>query len=181
MLRLFIAIDLPEHICEEIRGLGQSVPGARPVQEAQLHLTLKFIGEVDGTAAIDIAEALTAIRHPAMRMSLSGVGCFPPRGEPRVLWTGVSAPDSVTALRNKVENGLAAIGIPREKKKFSPHFTVARLKSVPIRRLQEFLAGNSLLQSSPFVVTGFHLYKSQLTPKGAIHTRLQSYTLDGSP
>lgn len=180
MVRLFIAINLPDHIREEIRGLGQSIPGARAVPEEQLHLTLKFIGEVDGARAIDIGDALSAIRHPVINTALRGVGCFPPRGEPRVLWTGIAAPDQVTALRNKVETCLAAIGMAREKKKFFPHFTVARLKSPPIQRLQQFLAGNSLLSSTPFVVDAFHLYQSQLTPKGAIHTCLQSYELSGS-
>jgi 2'-5' RNA ligase len=176
-LRLFIAVDLPTPIHQEILGLGQSIPGSRPVPEEQLHLTLKFIGEVDGAMALDIGEALATIEHPAMQMALRGVGCFPPRGEPRVLWVGLASKESVITLRNKVEKKLADIGIAREKKKFAPHFTIARLKAAPIQRVQQFLAGNNLLQSSTFTIDSFHLYKSQLTTKGAIHTQLQSYPL----
>ncbi|KJR97556.1 MAG: hypothetical protein VR65_23360 [Desulfobulbaceae bacterium BRH_c16a] len=178
MVRLFIAVDITEAIRRDIAGLGRSLPDTRPVPDDQLHLTLKFIGEVEGSRVLDIQETLQEISRPAFSLCLKGVGTFPPRGIPRILWVGVEPHENIVALRNTIERKLAEIEIPRERQKFSPHLTLARLKNCPIRRLQEFLAGNALLQTPEFPVEEFHLYKSQLTKNGAIHTILQSYPLE---
>ncbi len=177
MIRLFVAIDIPEMIRKEVDGLGRSIPNARAIPADQLHLTLKFIGEVEGSRLLDIRDALSEIILPKFSLSLQGVGTFPPRGEPRILWAGVAVAERTTALRNSIERSLAAIDIPRDKKKFTPHLTLARLKNCPIRHLQQFLAGNAFFQSSEFPVEGFHLYRSQLTPKGALHSLDSSYPL----
>lgn len=177
MIRLFVAIDIPEIIQLEVQGMGRSIPKARPVPKDQLHLTLKFIGEVEGSTFLDIRDALKEIVLPQFPLSLKGVGTFPPRGIPRILWAGVDPVAGVVALRNSIEKTLAAIDIPREKKKYTPHLTLARLNNCPINHLQNFLAGNAFLQSSEFSVEHFHLYRSQLTPKGALHTLESSYPL----
>lgn len=177
MIRLFLAIDIPDSIKTEIAGLGRSIPQARPVPVEQLHLTLKFIGEVEGSRLLDIQGALTEISRPQFMLSLQGVGTFPPRGTPRVLWAGVHPVDQLLALRRAIENSLAAVDIPREKQKYSPHLTLSRLNNSPLRHLQQFLAGNALLQTRPFTVTAFSLYKSQLTRNGALHTVIEDYHL----
>lgn len=177
MMRLFIAIDIDEIIRHDIAGLGRSLPNTRPVAADQLHLTLKFIGEVDGSRALDIRDGLEEVSRPKFSLCLKGVGVFPPRGIPRILWAGVEPHDNIVALRNAIEKKLADIDIPREKQKFSPHLTLARLKYCPLKRLQEFLAGNALLRTPDFPVEQFHLYKSQLTKGGAIHTIVRSYPL----
>lgn len=184
MIRVFIAIDLVESIRRDIAGLGRSLPDSRPVPSEQLHLTLKFIGEVEGSSLLDIKDALQDIIRPAFSICLKGVGTFPPRGIPRILWAGVEPHENLVNLRNAIERKLVEIDIPRERQKFSPHLTLARLKNCPITRLQEFLAGNALLRTAEFPVEHFHLYKSQLTKSGAIHTILQSYplkTANGQP
>ena len=180
MMRVFIAIDINETIRQEIAGLGQSIPYSRPVPDEQLHLTLKFIGEVDGGKVLDIKDVLQEISRPVFSLRLKGVGIFPPRGIPRILWAGVDPHEDIVALRNTIERKLAEIDIPREKQKFSPHLSLARLQNSPTKRLQQFLAGNALLQTVYFSVEHFHLYKSQLTPKGAIHTILHTYPLTKS-
>ena len=177
MIRLFVAIDIPETIRREVEGMGRSIPKARPVPADQLHLTLKFIGEVEGSRLLDIHDALKEIVLPKFFLSLKGVGTFPPRGTPRILWAGVTQADQTTALRNSIERTLARINIPRDKKKYTPHLTLARLKNCPIHQLQQFLAGNAFMQSSEFSVEHFHLYSSQLTSKGALHTIESSYPL----
>ncbi|TKB05769.1 RNA 2',3'-cyclic phosphodiesterase [Desulforhopalus sp. IMCC35007] len=177
MIRLFVAIDIPENIRQEVQGMGRSIPTGRPVPENQLHITLKFIGEVDGTTFLDILDVLGKINQPKFSLCLKGVGVFPPRGIPRILWAGVPPVQNLVALRKSIERELAEINIPREKKKFSPHLTLARLNNPPITKLQQFLAGNALLKTSDFPVQTFNLYSSQLTPKGAIHTLQNTYPL----
>ncbi|MDK9705759.1 MAG: RNA 2',3'-cyclic phosphodiesterase [Desulforhopalus sp.] len=177
MIRLFIAVSIPPSIKDEIAGLGRAIPGARPVPVEQMHLTLKFIGEVEGSRLLDIQGALTEISLPEFVLSLRGVGTFPPRGTPRVLWAGVQPTDKLTILRQAIDKKLAAIAIPREKQKYSPHLTLARLNAPPIHRLQQVLAGNAFLQTPEFTVSAFALYKSQLTQRGAIHTLITSYPL----
>lgn len=177
MIRLFIAIDIPEAIRMEVAGMGRSIPNARPVPVDQLHLTLKFIGEVEGTKFLDIQDALKEIFLPSFSLSLKGVGIFPPRGIPRVLWAGLEQAERTTALRNAIDRALAVLNIPRDKKRYTPHLTLARLRNSPIHDLQHFLAGNAFFQSSEFPVENFHLYRSRLTSKGAQHTIERSYPL----
>ena len=177
MIRLFIAIEMPVAIKAEIAGLGRSIPQARPVPDEQLHLTLKFIGEVEGSRLLDIQDALTEISRPQFTIGLYGVGTFPPRGIPRILWVGVHPVEPLLALRQTIESKLAEIAIPREKQKYSPHLTLARLNNSPLRHLQQFLAGNAMLRTPEFTVTAFNLYKSQLTRNGAIHSIIETYGL----
>jgi len=178
MIRLFIAIDLPETLRKEVEGMGRSIQGARPVPDDQLHLTIKFIGEVESSRLLDIQEALTTISVPKFSIRLKGVGTFPPRGLPRVIWAGVEPMEQILPLRNTIERTLASIDIPRDKKKFTPHLTLARIKNSSLRHLQQYLAGNAFFQTSEFPVEDFHLYSSQLTAKGALHTLQSSYSLN---
>ncbi len=177
MIRLFIAIEIPEKIRYEVQGMGRSIANARPVPRDQLHLTMKFIGEVEGSKFLDIQEVLGEIAHPKFSLCLKGVGTFPPRGAPRILWAGVDPTRETIALRKSIERELVPLNIPREKQKFTPHLTLARLRNSPISHLQQFLAGNAFMQSSTFGVDTFNLYSSQLTQKGAIHTLQSSYSL----
>jgi 2'-5' RNA ligase len=177
MIRLFIAIAIPEVVKTEIAGLGRSIPAARPVPVEQMHLTLKFIGEVESSRLLDIREVLSEICRPQFTLCLQGVGTFPPRGTPRVLWAGVHPLDNLLALRVAMEKKLAEIAVPREKQKYSPHLTLARLNNPPLSHLQQFLAGNAFLKTPVFTVASFSLYKSQLTRNGAIHTEVQNYAL----
>lgn len=177
MIRLFIAISIPPSIKAEIAGLGRAIPGARQVPVEQMHLTLKFIGEVEGSRLLDIQGALTEVSLGKFSLGLRGVGTFPTRGTPRILWAGVQPTDKLTVLRQAIEKKLAEIDIPREKQKYSPHLTLARLNAPPIHRLQQVLAGNAFLQTAEFTVSAFDLYKSQLTQNGAIHTLITTYPL----
>lgn len=177
MPRLFIAIDLPQAVRESLRHMTSPLARVRPVPVEQLHLTLKFLGEIDGTLALDVRDALQTVSLPPFTMQLKGCGVFPPRGNPRVLWVGIHPLSEVTQLYKRIETKLAQIQVPKEKRKFSPHITLARLPDSPVRFLPEFLAGNSLFSSPTFTVDSFTLYSSRLTPKGAIHTPLASYLL----
>jgi 2'-5' RNA ligase len=180
MIRLFIAIEIPGNIKIYLRGMGGSIPGGKAVAAEQLHLTLKFIGEVESSRLLDIAGALDAINTTGFALQLQGVGSYPPRGAPRVIWAGVKGRESengLIPLRNSIEKALLIAGIPRQKKKFSPHITLARLHNSPIMAVQNFLAGNSFFESPWFEVNSFTLFSSQLTTKGAIHRVENRYQL----
>lgn len=176
-MRLFVAIDLPEPVREELIRISSGLPGARWTRPEQLHLTLRFIGEVDGGQFADIRDELTGIAVAPFSLQLDGLGLFPPRGRPRVLWAGLDRSDDLVRLRNQVESALARVGIARETRKFSPHITLARLKSTPPARVGRFLEQHGLLASRPFSVDRFFLYSSQLGRNGALHTIEAEYSM----
>lgn len=177
MYRLFVAIDLPPDIAARLQELCYGVPGAKWVQPEQMHLTVRFIGEVDGGIFRDIKEGLGVIQSPPFVLQVKGLGFFPPRKTPRVLWAGLAPVEEVSALRNRIENVLVGLGLEPEGRKYSPHITLARLHDTPLARLGRFLAGNGLFATEPFPVSEFHLYSSELTSKGAFHTIEASYPL----
>lgn len=170
MIRLFVAYDLPDDVRMLICGMGATIPGARAVPTDQLHLTLKFIGDVEESMLPDLREALSEVVSPPLLIKLQGVGHFPPRGNPKVLWCGISPTLETIQLRNSIEKALDAIGIPRERRKFSPHVTLARLRNSPLKRVTQFLAGNSMFETPTFRVDNFRLYSSVLSTRGAVHT-----------
>lgn len=177
MQRLFVAIDLPQVVKRELAGICLGLPGARWVEDEQIHLTLRFIGEVDCGIFQDIRDGLAEIQGAAFAMRLVGLGFFPPRRQPHILWAGVEPVEPVVALRNRVESLLVRLGLEPEGRKFSPHVTMARLRDTPVAKLTHYLAGNALFASSEFKADAFHLYSSVLTNKGAMHQIEASYPL----
>lgn len=175
MTRLFIAVELPKDIRSHIKDLGRGIPGARPIRAEQIHLTLSFLGEVEGTMFKDIRECLLEIKENPFQLQISGH--FPPRGKPRVIWAGVTPTDELIRLKKQIDKVLLTCGLDLEKRKFSPHITLARLHDSPLQRISEFLAGNSFLKTPEFTVDSFHLFSSQLGRNGAIHTLEESYKL----
>lgn len=177
MPRLFVAIDLPQEISGLLHGICCGLPGARWLAQDQMHLTLRFIGEVDGGLFRDIREELEHITAPRFSLRVRGLGVFPPRKAARVLWAGVEPLEQVLALRNRVEAALVRLGLAPEGRKFAPHITLARLQETPVARLHRFLAGNSLFATGEFLLEEFHLYSSVLSAKGASHAIEASYPL----
>lgn len=180
MIRLFVGLEVDHTIRQLLSRLGGSIPGARPVPEEQIHLTLRFIGEVDGSMYKDIRTALAGIESGPLKISIRGTGHFPPRGAPRVLWAGVEPRGDVLILRNKINHHLRLCGVEAERRKYHPHLTIARLKNSSARRVADFLAGNALLESPPFTINQVHLFSSLLTPNGAVHRIEASYPLESS-
>lgn len=178
MIRLFVAIDLPEWIKTELSTLcAFGLRGVKWVDPKQFHLSLRFIGEVDNALFRDIADSLTKIKGKPFPLSLSQVGTFPQSKTPRVIWTGIDKNEELNILQKKVELQLNRLQIKGEKRKFSPHITLGRVISHPPGHIGEFLVQNNLYQSEPFEVDRFFLYSSILTPKGAIHHREKEYEL----
>ena len=177
MPRLFIAIDLPDTIQKNLAAMSFGIPGARWVAPDQIHLTVRFIGKVDGVLFHDIKNGLEEVRIPPFDLRLKGVGHFPPRGAPRVIWVGLEKSEALQILRKKIDAALLKIGVEPEGRKFSPHITLARLKKTPLQKIADFLSGNGMFSQEPFQVDDFLLYSSTITPKGAIHKVERMYSL----
>lgn len=176
MIRLFTAIALPDRVAEGLLLLQGGVPGARWSEREQLHLTLRFIGEVDGRDAAAIDDALSIVLVPRFMLELKGVGEFGSRN-PRALWAGVREPASVEHLQRKIESALQRVGLPAEQRKFTPHVTLARLRNAPRERVITFLAAHALYASTPFEVNNFILFSSKITANGSLYRPERSYAL----
>jgi len=178
MPRLFVAAGLPERIRDDIAGLYEAIPGARWTEDDKLHITLRFIGGVDGAAAQSIDSVLRTVTFAPFTLTLKSTGFFPPRGQPRVLWCGISGGDGLIRLQKHIERGLTSkAGLPPQDKKFHPHITIARLSAASDEKLARFLAKNALFETEPFMVSGFALYSSLLRSEGAVYTREAEYRM----
>jgi 2'-5' RNA ligase len=178
MPRLFVAVDVPDAIKDQILALCAGVPGAKWVQRAQLHLTLRFIGEVDSSKFQQIKAALGDVRSAPFSMALRGVGQFPPKRAARVLWAGLEAPPTLTQLQAQVETTLNRLDFPPEDRPFSAHLTLARFKNPPpLSAVQSYMARHAALQSELFSISEFVLYSSVLSPQGPTYRREAAYPL----
>lgn len=177
MYRLFVAIDLPADIKSELSGMGFGVPGARWVSGDQMHLTIRFIGEVDGAVFRDLRDGLSKVNLSPFTYSLQGIGHFPPRGTLRVLWVGVNVTEGIIQLRSRVEAVIRLLKLNPDDRKFTPHITLARLKNTPKSRVANFIATNNLYKSREIKVGEFQLYSSVLSSKGASHRMEAEYDL----
>ncbi len=178
MIRLFVAVPLPEDARARLAGLCAGVRGAKWVAPENLHLTLRFIGEVDEETAADIDAALSKVRAPAFEVTLEGVGHFGSRKRARALWAGVADNSRLGHLHDKVEAALVRARLEPEGRKFSPHVTLARFKNTSARRVTAFVAQHGLFRAGPFPVGAFTLYSSFLSKGGAIYAPEAAYPLE---
>ncbi len=181
MIRLFTAIALPGSVIDQLQALGGGVRGARWVDSEQTHLTLRFIGEVDNALFDDIRLELGRVRAPTFALALTGVDAFANRHRARTLWAGVTPCPELMRLQAKIEAGLQRAGLEPERRKFSPHVTLARLSSAPRERVHAFLSQHGLFRTEMFPVHSFILYSSHLSRSGAIHQAEVEYPLMDSP
>ena len=177
MRRLFVAVRPPDRVRDLLLDAMGGVSGARWQTDDQLHLTLRFIGEVDRHKAEDIHAALGAVHQPRFDIALSGIGTFDRRGQPEIVWAGVTPHERLKTLHKKVDQAIARAGIEPDRRVYHPHITLARLNraSGPVRSLIEGAGG---LASPPFTVDAFALFESRLTPEGAVYTAIERYPLD---
>lgn len=178
MLRLFVALDFPADVRDRLAGLGGGVPGARWTEADNLHLTLRFIGEVPGDTAADIDAALAEVEAPVFPLVLDGVGVFGSGRNARVLWAGVERSEPLAHLQAKVESAVVRAGLPAEERRFSPHITLARLKDAPKDRIGRFIEERGLFRAGPFPIDHFTLYRSHLGKGAAVYEALREYPLN---
>ena len=194
-MRLFVALDIEQqarnrihHFMEEIRGLAR---GVRWVKPESLHVTLKFIGEQPDANVSKIEDALRAVSASSFPLSFRGSGFFPTEKSARVFWIGIEAWPALGELAGRVEQALVPLGIPPEKRAFSPHLTLARAgggsgapgrqrQDKPNRRFSALQAKLSTLPGSEFGTMNaaeFFLYHSQLSNRGAQYAKIARFAL----
>src|SRR5436305_7998533 len=176
MHRLFVAIRPPEPIRDLLIDAMDDSPEFRWQDEDQLHLTLRFVGEVDRPVAQDVADALATVRSERFAARIAGVGRFEQRNS-GALWAGVEPRPPLAALAAKVERACQAVGLEPERRAYHPHITLARWKGRRSREVKDFLVRTSALSSEPYVVTEFTQFESGLSRHAAHDERAASYDL----
>ncbi|MBW8270870.1 RNA 2',3'-cyclic phosphodiesterase [Caldovatus aquaticus] len=177
-MRLFVGLALPEAVRTQLAGLAGGIPGARWVPPENYHLTLRFIGEVESWRAQEIDDALSAIRARPLELRLRGIGTFEKAGRVQTLWVGVEKTEGLIHLQGKVETALQRVGLEPERRRFSPHVTLARCEKVTAaEKLAAFVQGNNLFRAAPVVVDRFCLFSSRLGKEQAVYAIEAEYAL----
>lgn len=185
-MRLFVALEIPADVRDNLavflkdmreRSEQLAEKGVRWVRPENLHVTLKFIGEVAEARLEGIRAALSTVRSEAtLAVRLRGLGFFPNENRPAVLWTGLDAATQLPTLATDIDDALATQGITKEKRAFVPHLTVARLATPMLHeKLRQAIRKNAEREFGSFDAREFHLVESKLKPTGAEYTSLGSF------
>jgi 2'-5' RNA ligase len=189
-MRVFVALDIPDEIRRALSDyaarLHAEVPSARFVRTEGLHITLKFLGETSKTE--ELKRLLSKIEHESFPLNIAATGFFPDARRPRIFWAGIQASDLLPALARKVDHACNTLGFPAEDRPFQPHLTLARGGSgsphqrsregeTPLLQLAKFVEREQVPSFGMMVATHFHLYASELHPKGSIYTKIATFPL----
>jgi len=185
LVRCFVCVEVVNQLnigqIETILDKLSTFKGIRPVKPNQLHLTLKFLGEVEEKRLAEIEKELHSIKLHFFETELSHMGFFPNERRPRVIWIGLSEGKSqLTTLAREIDERLSKIGFPKEKRKFSPHLTVGRIKKLypdEQQKVVEYIHSIDSVVGKKEVIKSFILKKSTLTPQGAIYENLAEFPL----
>ena len=176
MHRLFVAIRPPEHIRDQLVDAMDEGPGLRWVDYEQLHLTLRFIGEVERPLATDIAASLARVRFPPFELRIGGLGRFD-RKSGGALWAGVEPRKPVAELAAKIDRACVEAGLGPERRAFHPHVTLARWNRTNAEAARDFERRHSDLSSPPFPVDAFILFESRLSRHGPHYEEVATFPL----
>ena len=185
-MRLFVALEIPSEVREKLAALGEELRKMEPpstrsrarwVRAQNLHVTLKFIGEVPAEKGEAICATLREVRSSQqLELRFCGLGFFPGEKRPRVLWAGMEASANLVPLAAEIEARLGKLGIPHEKREFSPHLTLARFEPPGIsEQLRGAVQENARREFGTLRTGEFRLMQSKLKPTGAEYTPLASF------
>src|SRR5712691_2068961 len=178
MLRLFVGIEFPPELKLRLSLLCTGISGARWVDAGNLHLTLRFIGEIDEGLAADVDEALSQLKARRFILQLAGTGVFG-GNRPHTLWLGVERDPDLMQLHDKIELALIRVGLIPEPRRFAPHVTLARLRDPVLDQLGQFLAAHAQFRAEPLAVEHFSLIASFPTKSGSVYEDQADYRLSG--
>ena len=179
MPRLFTALEIPRDAALSLSLLRGGLPGARWIDVENYHITLRFIGDVAGHVADDIANELDRVRRPSFNLALSGVGAFGQK-KPHAVWAGVTASPDMTALQAEIDRICQRLGISADPRKFMPHVTLARLRNSSPLEVAAYLSARGNFSTMPFRVGRFVLMSSRDSVGGGPYIVEEAWPLSGS-
>lgn len=169
--RLFVAIELPEPVTQLLVALNPKLPGVCWLAPEQMHLTLGFFGEVGLAAEDKLREGLNAIRWKAFFLPITGVGTFPAKGHPRIIWVGLgNAHPHLFQLHKRVQDAALAAGLEADLRPWHPHITLARCRDISAESLRPFLKMHAGFDAGMIHVELFSLNSSALSSAGSVYT-----------
>jgi 2'-5' RNA ligase len=178
MPRLFTGIEVPAHISQGLSLLRGGLPGARWIDPENYHITLRFIGDVDGHVGRDVIQILGAVRRSSFEIVLDRLDQFGGR-KPRAVFAGANPSSALVELQAEHERLLQRIGLPPESRKFAPHVTLARLRESSAHHVADYLSSRAPFRSPPFPVSRFVLFSSRTSTGGGPYVVEAAYPLDG--
>jgi 2'-5' RNA ligase len=176
MPRLFTAIEIPQSLRLRLSLIRSPLPGAKWVEAENMHITLRFAGDIDGRSADEFAHALSGIASGRFTVSIKGVGAFGGR-DPRVLWAGVQAGAELDALYRANERAARSVGLEPNQHDFKPHVTLARLRGARHRAVARFLEENGGLHTEKFTAERFVLFSARPGSGGGPYVVEDAYPL----
>ncbi len=180
-MRLFVALDLPGALRQRLSFMAGGLPGARWVPPENYHVTLRFIGELPGWRAEEVDAALAALRAPGFTLQLAGVSVLHKGGKTVGLRLDVERNPSLDHLQAKIETAMQRAGLDAERRRFTPHVTLAKVEGVAEDRLAAWVQSHNLFRSEPMVVEHFTLFSSLLGKEQAYYRPEVEYALADAP
>jgi len=177
MIRLFVGIPVPPDVRQRLHVLAAGLQGAHWVSPENMHLTLRFIGNVEEYRGDDINDALDAIHEPSFEVTLSGIKTFGRGHMVHTIWADMVREPALLHLQGKIERALIGAGLDAERRKYTPHVTLARVRKSPKGKVAAWLADYGGLNLPPFSVDSFALYRSHQGHGGANYEMISSYDL----
>src|SRR6476660_1422082 len=172
MKRLFISIELPESVTDTLAKLDPQIHGVRWLDLRQMHLTLAFLGNVAAETQETLSEKLRAILWKSFFLPLIGLGTFPTKGWPKIIWIGVgTGHPHLFQLHKRVQEAILAAGLEPDLRSFHPHITLARCRDVSPQTIKPLLKSRADFDVGLTHVESFVLNSSQLTPAGSVYSR----------
>jgi 2'-5' RNA ligase len=179
MPRLFTALEIPRDAALSLSLLRGGLPGARWIDVENYHITLRFIGDVEGHIADEIADALDRIRRHSFMLALTGVGAFGGK-KPHAVWAGVAASPDLSALQGEIDRICQRLGVAADPRKFMPHVTLARLRNASSLDVAQYLSARGNFSVVPFRVSRFVLMSSRESVGGGPYVIEEAWPLSGS-
>ena len=179
MPRLFTALEIPRHIALSLSLLRGGLPGARWIDVDNYHITLRFIGDVDGRTADEIVDRLDRIDREEFQLTLTGIGSFGSK-KPHSIWAGVSPSPELQALQGEIDRICMRVGLTPDPRKFTPHVTLARLKNSRLDDVVQYLSGRGNFHTMSFTVPRFVLMSSKESVGGGPYLTEEVFPLQES-
>jgi 2'-5' RNA ligase len=179
MPRLFTGLEIPERLKDRLSLMRGKLHGARWIDPARYHITLRFVGDVDDLVARTFAATLAEIEFEPFTLRVDGLGVFG-GNKPRALWAGIENSELLMRLQKAHERSARRAGLPAEPRNFSPHVTLARLNNTKPQMLAEYLSYFGGFMSEPFEVSRFVLFSSRANTGGGDYIVEEAYPFTDS-